>query len=197
MTKQEFLSQLRDGLKGLPEQDIDERISFYSEMIDDRIDEGKSEQEAINEIGSVEHVVEEIAQETSLVTLVKERITPKRKMKAWEIVLLVVGFPLWFPLVLTAAILALVFYLLIWVFVIVVYAVELSLVVCVFGGIIIFFAYLFGGEFNLIPLAASIMSSGGAILLFFGCVGATKGTLKLSKKIITKIKKAFMGKGDK
>ena len=197
MTKQEFLSQLRDGLKGLPEQDIDERISFYSEMIDDRIDEGKSEQEAINEIGSVEHIVEEIAQETPLVTLVKERITPKRKMKAWEIVLLVVGFPLWFPLVLTAAILALVFYLLIWVFVIVVYAVELSLVVCAIGGIIIFFAYLFGGEFNLIPLAASIMSSGGAILLFFGCVGATKGTLKLSKKIITKIKKAFMGKGDK
>ena len=197
MTKQEFLSQLRDGLKGLPEQDIDERISFYSEMIDDRIDEGKSEQEAINEIGSVEHIVEEIAQETPLVTLVKERITPKRKMKAWEIVLLVVGFPLWFPLVLTAAILALVFYLLIWVFVIVVYAVELSLVVGAIGGIIIFFAYLFGGEFNLIPLAASIMSTGGAILLFFGCIGATKGTLKLSKKIITKIKKAFMGKGDK
>ena len=48
MTKNEFLSSLRSKLQGLPPADIDERIGFYSEMIDDRMDEGKSEEEAIS-----------------------------------------------------------------------------------------------------------------------------------------------------
>ena len=49
MTKKEFLSSLRSKLQGLPPSDIDERISFYSEMIDDRMDEGKSEEEAVSD----------------------------------------------------------------------------------------------------------------------------------------------------
>ena len=108
MTKQEFLTALREKLQGLPQKDVDERISFYEEMINDRIDDGKTEEEAVADIGSVDLIVEEIARDTSLVKLVKEKITPKREIKAWEIVLLVLGFPLWFPLALTALILALV-----------------------------------------------------------------------------------------
>ena len=38
VTKQQFLTELRKKLSGLPQQDIDERLSFYSEMIEDRID---------------------------------------------------------------------------------------------------------------------------------------------------------------
>ena len=34
MNKQEFLAQLRKGLTGLPKDDIDERLTFYSEMIE-------------------------------------------------------------------------------------------------------------------------------------------------------------------
>ena len=37
MNKQEFLTQLRQGLSGLPQDDIEKRLTFYSEMIDDRI----------------------------------------------------------------------------------------------------------------------------------------------------------------
>ncbi len=43
MNKQAFLTQLRKGLSGLPQEDIEERLAFYSEMIDDRIEEGLSE----------------------------------------------------------------------------------------------------------------------------------------------------------
>ena len=39
MTKQEFLAELRRGLSGLPQNDIEERLNFYSEMIDDRMEE--------------------------------------------------------------------------------------------------------------------------------------------------------------
>ena len=46
MSKQEFLDQLRARLSGLPRQDVIERLNFYSEMIDDRMEEGLSEEDA-------------------------------------------------------------------------------------------------------------------------------------------------------
>ena len=47
MNKQEFLAQLRKGLSGLPKEDIDERLTFYSEMIDDRMEDGIPEETAV------------------------------------------------------------------------------------------------------------------------------------------------------
>ena len=197
MRKDEFLNELRSKLKGLPSKDIDDRISFYSEMIDDRIDEGKSEEEAVAEIGSVDDVVNDIAKDTPLVTLVKEKVKPNHTLQAWEIVLIILGFPLWFPLVLVGIILILVFYLLIWVFVIVSYAVELSFVAGSVGGVVLFLVNLFNGEPAMAYLGMAIMCIGAALLFIFACKGITKGTIKLSKKIMTGIKASFIKKGSK
>ena len=197
MKKQEFLDELRNRLQGLPPDDLDDRISFYGAMIDDRMDEGKSEEEAVADIGTVDDIVNEIVKDTPLVKLVKEKIKPKRKLKAWEIVLLILGFPLWFPLVLTALILCLVAYLLIWILVIVCYVVELSLSVAATAAPVLMIIQAVNGGPVVMYLGIWLMCLGGAILLFLGCIGATKLTLKLSKKIITSIKKAFVKKGDK
>lgn len=197
MNKQTFLNSLREKLVGLPPDDIENRIEFYSEMIDDRIDEGKTEEAAISEIGTVDEVVNQIAEDTPLKKLVKEKIKPKRSLKAWEIVLLILGFPLWLPLTIVAAVLVLVAYILFWVFVIIAYVVEFSLVVAAVGGLVIFFAYLFNGNFYLIPLAVSLLGAGGAVLFFFACWYITKGTIELHKKLFTKIKAAFIKKGAK
>lgn len=51
MTKQEFLTQLEENLLGLPQNEIEERIIFYSEMIDDKIEEGYSEEDAVSKTG--------------------------------------------------------------------------------------------------------------------------------------------------
>ena len=51
MTKQEFIIKLTLELHGLPKADIEERVGFYSEMIDDRIEAGLSEEEAVADIG--------------------------------------------------------------------------------------------------------------------------------------------------
>lgn len=197
MRKEIFLNELRYKLKGLPEKDIEDRISFYSEAIDDRIDEGKSEEEAVAELGSIDDIVNDIAKETPLVKLVKEKVTPKRSLNAWEIVLLVIGFPLWFPLVLTALILCLVAYLLIWVLVIVTYSVEMGLIGSSIWGLVAFFGYLSSGTFNPVPLGIFVMAGGAAILFIYACIGATKGTFVLSKNIITSIKASFIKKGSK
>lgn len=197
MTKQEFLSSLRNQLQGLPPEDIDERVSFYEEMINDRIDEGKSEQEAVADLGSVDEVVKTIAEDTPLAKLVKHKMKPKRPIPAWVIILLALGFPLWLPLAITALVLIGVFFMLVWIMVIVTYSVEVAFVSSTFTGIVCFFAYLFHGEFSAIALGSAVVSAGAAILMVFACFYATKGSILLTKKILTGIKMMFIKKGDK
>ena len=126
MLKQEFLNALREGLNGLPQADIEERITFYGEMIDDRIEEGRTEEEAVHEIGPVDEVVRQIVEETPLTRIVKEKIKPKRKMRAWEIVLIVLGFPVWFSLLVAAGAVLLSLYVTLWSLVIALWAVEIA-----------------------------------------------------------------------
>ena len=52
MNKQEFLEKLERGIADLPREDAAERLTFYSEMIDDRMEEGLSEEDAVAGIGS-------------------------------------------------------------------------------------------------------------------------------------------------
>ena len=43
MNKEQFLIELASALAGLPEEDIEKSLEFYSEMIDDRIENGMTE----------------------------------------------------------------------------------------------------------------------------------------------------------
>ena len=58
MNKQSFLDALKEKLYGLPWQELKERLDFYSEMIDDRMEEGITEEEAVAAIEIVEDVQE-------------------------------------------------------------------------------------------------------------------------------------------
>ena len=60
MTKEEFISELRKKLSGLPEKEIEEGLSFYCEIIDDKIEEGFSEEEAVSGVGSVDEIASQI-----------------------------------------------------------------------------------------------------------------------------------------
>lgn len=203
MNKQEFLQSLRDGLSGLPQEDMERAIDFYEEMIDDRIEEGIVEEEAIATIGTVDEVVSQIISEIPLSKLVKERVKPKRKMSAWEIVLLVLGSPIWISVLI--AIFAVIFsvilsvYVVLWSVVISLWAVEVSFIACAVGGIaagIVFFAtnHL---EAGLFMIGAALICASLSIFLFFGCKGATKGIALLTKKMALGIKSCFVKKGDK
>lgn len=196
MTKNEFIIELRKRLNGLPNKEIDDRVNFYSEMIDDRVEDGKTEDEAINDLGGLENVVNEILQDTKLISLVKEKIKPKRRLKGIEVVALILGFPLWFPLAIVALVLLLVFYLLMWVLIIVTYSVEISLVGSSILGFAGFVANLVNKQFNMYYLGIGISSVGASILFVFICFYATKANIHISKKALVKIKSLFI-KGDK
>lgn len=64
MNKQDFLLQLQKGLSGLPREDAEERLTFYSEMIDDRVEEGRSEEEAVGELGEADALAAQIIADT-------------------------------------------------------------------------------------------------------------------------------------
>lgn len=196
MLKQEFLNALRQGLSGLPQADIEERLTFYSEMIDDRIEEGLSEEQAVEAIGPVGDVVQQIVAETPLTKLVKEKIKPKRNMRAWEIVLLILGFPLWFPLSIAAIVLVLVFYIVLWALVICLWAVEVSLWAGSVASAAASAGYFARGHLPtaIVAIGTSLILAGLSIFLFFGCVAASKGAVKLAKKIVLGIKSVFVRK---
>ena len=196
MSKQEFLDALREGLTGLPKEDIEERISFYGEIIDDRIEEGATEEEAVLAIGSVEAVIEQIIAQTPLTRIAKETIKPKRRLRAWEIVLLAVGSPLWLSLAAVAFVLLVTLYAVLWSVIAVLWSVFGALIACGAGGAAaggIFFA---GGHAmtGLAVIGACLVCAGLGIFLFFGCRAATKGTAWLTGRIALGVKRCFMKK---
>ena len=73
MNKQAFLEELTRRLSGLSQSDLEERLAFYGEMIDDKVEDGLSEEEAVAGIGSVDDVVSQIMSEIPLSRLVKEK----------------------------------------------------------------------------------------------------------------------------
>ena len=196
MNKEDFLLQLQSGLSGLPQDDIDERIAFYSEMIDDRIEEGLSEEEAVAAAGTVDDIVSQTVADIPLYKLVKEKTKNKRGLRAWGIVLIILGFPVLFPLLIAAFCVLLSAYIVIWAVMISLWAVEASFIAGALGGIAAGIVYICTGNTpqGFLLIGAALMLAGLSIFLFFGCVAATKGAAILTKKIALKIKSLFIGK---
>lgn len=199
MNKQEFLTQLRQGLSGLPQDDIEERLTFYSEMIDDRIEEGFSEEEAVEGVGSVDSIISQIIAEVPLTKLVKEKITPKKKLKVWEIVLLILGSPVWLSLLIAAFAVVLSLYVALWSLIISLWAVFGALVISAFGGILGGVVSSAVGYFlpGVAMIAAALFCAGLSVLLFFASIAATKGSVNLTKKAVIWTKNCFIKKEEK
>lgn len=198
MDKQAFLTALRSGLSGLPQDDIEERLTFYGEMIDDRMEEGLSEEEAVAAIGEVSEIVRQAVADTPLAKIAKERIRPKRRLKTWEIVLLALGSPIWLSLAIVAAAVLFAVIVSLWSVILSLWAVFASLAVSAVAAVPTgaFFAMGGHGAAGLAMLSAGLVCAGLTILLFFGCMGAMKGILRLTKKITLWTKDRFIKKED-
>lgn len=196
MNKREFLAQLRRGLHGLPQEDIEERVIFYSEMIDERLEEGLSEAEAVSQLGAVSDVVSQILADTPPARLVREKTKPRGTVRPWEIVLLILGFPVWLPLLIAAFAVILAVYIVLWSVVVSLWAVEASVLAGALAGAVsaaVFFLY--GNSLTAVAmLSAGLCCAGLAIFFFFGCKAITKGALWLTKKAALGVKHMLIGK---
>ena len=193
MNKAEFTQQLAGSLAGLSEEDLKRSVDYYTEMIEDRMEDGMSEAEAVAALGSIDEIRSRILEDVPIARIVKEKITPKRTFSAGEIILLVLGSPIWLPLLLTAIIVCLVIYLVFWIIILSLYITDFSVFISGIGGFIAAFIQTGGFISGLFLAGCGIALVGLGILLFFGFNQVTKGMLFISKKIGLGIKKMFVG----
>ena len=100
MNKQEFLAALARELEPLPREERERTLTYYGELIDDRLEDGQDEGEVIQSLGAPKAVAEELLGE-------EQPQLPNRGLRVWVIVLLVLGFPLWGSLLVAAAVMLL------------------------------------------------------------------------------------------
>ena len=65
MTKERFLESLKEKLGFMEKDDIDEALHFYAEMIDDRTEDGLTEEEAVAQIESPDTIAERLRKMTN------------------------------------------------------------------------------------------------------------------------------------
>ncbi|MBQ8424930.1 MAG: DUF1700 domain-containing protein [Clostridia bacterium] len=198
MNKQEFIKLLREKLSNYPQKDVEDRITFYSEMIDDKIEDGILEEDAIKEIGDIDIIISQIKDDIFLSNNTKVKSNKKRKLNAWEIVLIVIGSPIWLTILLS--ILAVVFsaYVSLWAGIITLWAVLIATCVFAIYGIIIGGIMMIIGDtiINLVLFSMGLVCAGLIVFIFYGCLYSTKGLIILTKKIIFIIKNLFKKGGN-
>ena len=196
MDKKGFLKQLEKGLSGLPKADRDDRLTFYSEMIDDYMEEGISEAEAVGRIGSIQEIVAQIIDDTPLSKLAKQRIKPKKALSAVEITLLALGCPIWLSLLISFFAVVLSLYVSMWAVVISLWSVFAALAASAFGVLVsgIAFGIIGYGTTCAAMIAACFVCSGLSILTFLGCKALTKGAALLTKGVVLWTKNRLMRK---
>jgi len=194
LTKNEFISALTKKLSGLPASEVEERIAFYVEMIDDAMEEGQGEEEAVASLGDVEDVAEQVLSSVPLRKIAAEKLKPNRRLKAWEITLIALGSPIWLTLIITAFAVIFSLYAVLWSVIIAFWSVFVSVAASGFGLTIagIMIAITENGQIGLALLGAGIICIGVGILLFFACKIVTFGALYVTKKLPLWIKMLFV-----
>lgn len=185
MRKQEFLDKLKASLWAMPEADKQRSMDYYAEMIDDHMEDGLSEEEAVAAIGDLDEIVKQILTESprppQVVRPAQKQQTGRDNTKIWLIVLLIVGSPVWIPLV--ASVIGTVFgvYVSLWSMVIAFYATTFALAVSALGCVVGSFFMLGSMAKVIVTWGAALLCAGLAILFLLLSNLAAKGMVKLTK----------------
>ena len=157
MNKEVFLRELGKRLphRGRALRSI---LHFYGEMIDDLIEEGNSEEEAVARIGTVEETASGIIADGAPLGG-EERGRASRA----ELLLLILGAPLWGSLLLVGGAVSLALGAVLWSLITVLWALEIPFYIC------------------------AMISK----YLLLGCREATKGASALTAKCISRIRRLF------
>ncbi len=195
MTKREFLDDLKSRLSQLPPDELGKRLAYYAELIDDMTEDGLDEHAAVAKLGDISKIAEEILREQPLQTLVKTRMRPSGGWTALNIIFLVLGFPLWFPLLMAFIAVVLSMYVVIWSIVVVLFAVVFSIgasgiALIIFG----IWNMIQNPPLALIALGSGVALAGLAVFAFLGAVAAAKGLAKLTVVIAKGVKSMFIRK---
>ena len=202
MNKQAFLDSVRARLSGLSEREVREQLDFYAEMIDDRVEEGLSEEDAVRDIGTADEIAAQImaeygcAQGATQTKRKTEKQKNDRRLRTWEIVLLALGSPVWLSLLIAAVAVVISVYAVLWSAVVSLWASFAALALSFLAGAASGVVLIVWGDvaFGVSSIGAGLVCAGAAILMFFLCLGATKGVAVLTKKTAASIGRSFVRK---
>ena len=198
MNKERFLRMLRAKLSGLEREDIEKSVEYYSEMIDDRIEDGYTELDAVRAVGSVDEAADRIFSECSLLSITKRRIAKVARQSSFKTVVVIATSPIWVPVLialmavvlsLAVAVAAIVFSV-----VIALFAVDIALFAASIGLIGVSVVYVIEGAFGATAtlIGGGMVMLGVAILLFSACKVLGVGAFKLVKGLLLGIKKLII-----
>lgn len=174
MRKNDFIKVLNRSLKRVENEERKRCIDYYQEMIDDRIEAGMTEEQAVSECGDVKKIAEQLIAEA------KQNGQIKKKRSPLAIILICIGFPLWFSLGLAFFAIILALYIIIWAVLIALYVVDLALVL---AGFVCFGASIVYMPSNMpiavLAMGIAMLCSALAVLLFLALWMLSKLVVKL------------------
>ena len=190
MTKIEFLLELDDRLKGLYEDDREASCQFYGEMIDDRIEDGMSEEEAVADLGSIDDIVKQIIAEIPISRIIKTKMKATKRLGVAAIVALIFGGLILLPIGISLLAAFLAVYVTMWSLVISLYSVAISFSACGIASVFMLILSITRGQIagGLFVLGAGALLLGLSIPLYSICKGFAKAMWSLSRYVLRKIK---------
>ncbi len=181
MNKQEYLSRLENLLACLPKDARAESLAFYAEMIDDRIEDGMAEDEAVAALGTPGEAADAILDELPAVPRAVAKTRRKSRALMWTLAIL--GSVVWVPLLFAFAAVALSVYLCIWACI----ASLWILTVCLLAGLPIGAAAMWLGiavgnaPFAVVELGAGLLCAGLGLAMLQASLAASKQLVRLSR----------------
>lgn len=199
MNKTEFLHELGIEILGLPQEDVERWLEYYTEMLEDRIEDGMSEAQAVASLGDPKVIARQILVQTPFTKLIKNKIKPKRKLQVWEIVLVVLGSPIWLAIAVSLAAAFFAIFASLWAGIVSVWTAELSVAVCGLAGVLFSFFLVGTGSVyqGLLLLGGGLFCAGLSYFGFILCKRLTVLLGKLCKFFVLFVKSLFVEKEGK
>ncbi|MBQ9923387.1 MAG: DUF1700 domain-containing protein [Clostridia bacterium] len=201
MSRDAFIGELRHRMAGLPQQTVERTVDYYGELIADSMEDGLTEEEAVARLGSLDEIVASVVKDTPLTQIVQTRVQEGKKkgISGWVILLLVLGAPVWLPVLIAVLAVLFALFIALWAVVIALWAVVAAviltgLVALVAGVVELCRLHLPQG---LVLLGGGLVCLGLCALLFLLMKLITVGTVKLCKWLWVGIKSLFVGKKSK
>ena len=201
MSRDAFIGELRHRMAGLPQEAVDRTVEYYGELIADSMEDGLSEEEAVARLGSLDEIVASVVKDTPLTQIVQTRVQEKKAkgVSAWVVVLLVLGAPVWLPLLIAVLAVVIALFIALWAVVIALWAAVGAIILTGLAAIVVGVIELIRAHLpqGLVLLGGGLVCLGLCALLFLLMKLLTVGTVKLCKLVWTGIKSLFVGKGGK
>lgn len=192
MNKQQYLTRLESLLACLPQEMRAESIAFYAEMIDDRMEEGLTEEEAVAALETPGAAAEAILDDLPAVPRAMAKTRRKSKALLWT--LLIVGAVVWVPLLIAFLAVALCVYACIWILVACLWIVSIAFVAAFPASCAIAFMGVSAGviPFAIAEAGVGLVCAGIGLAMIAVSIGATKQLARLSRAWVRKMASPFV-----